>query len=74
MLASRISSKGQVTIPKKVRETLGARPGDTILYELEGQTVKLRRMEPFDLAFHNALSETLDEWTTPEDEDAFRDL
>lgn len=74
MLASRISSKGQVTIPKKVRETLRARPGDTIVYELEGQTVKLRRIEPLDLAFHNALSETLDEWTTPEDEEAFRDL
>ena len=27
VLVSRISSKGQVTIPKKVRETLRARPG-----------------------------------------------
>jgi len=30
--------------------------------------------EPFDTAFHDALSATLDEWTTPEDEEAFRDL
>jgi antitoxin PrlF len=74
MLFSKISSKGQITIPKKIREALGARPGDTIAYQLTGQNVTLRRIEPPDLAFHKALSETLDEWTTPEDEEAFRDL
>ncbi len=74
MLASRLSSKGQVTLPKKVREVLGARPGDTILYEVAGNLVRLRRAEPFDKAFHAALSSTLDEWMSEEDEQAFRDL
>ena len=74
MITSRISSKGQITIPKKVRDTLGTRPGDMIAYEVKGQRVTLRRIEPLDLAFHSALSETLDEWSTPEDEEAFGDL
>ena len=74
MLASRLSSKGQVTIPKQVRQALGARPGDTLLYEVEGTLVRLRRAEPFDKAFHAALSSTLDEWTSEEDEQAFHDL
>jgi antitoxin PrlF len=73
-LTSRISSKGQVTIPKKVRETLGATPGDLIAYEVEGNMVTLKRVGPFDAAYHAALSQTLDEWSTAEDEEAFRDL
>lgn len=74
MIVSKLSSKGQITIPKKVRDRLGAKPGDAILYELDGEVVKLRRLAPFDAAFHAALSQTLDEWNTPEDDEAFRDL
>jgi antitoxin PrlF len=73
-LTSRISSKGQVTIPKKVREMLGATSGDLIAYEVEGNMVMLKRVGPFDAAYHAALSQTLDEWATAEDEEAFRDL
>ena len=74
VLVSRISSKGQVTIPKKVRETLRARPGDSVVYEIDGNTVRMRRAEPFDALFHTSLSGTLEEWHSPEDEEAFRDL
>ena len=73
-LTSRISGKGQVTIPKKIRETLGASPGDLIAYEVNGNIVTLKRIGPFDAAYHAALSQTLDEWTTAEDEEAFHDL
>jgi len=72
---STISSKGQITVPKAVRERLRARPGDTLVYEVSADdTVTLRRLEPFDAAFHEALSATLDEWSTAEDDAAFRDL
>jgi AbrB family looped-hinge helix DNA binding protein len=74
MLASRISTKGQVTIPKKVRDKIGTQPGDTIVYEIHGKTVHLRRAEPLDLAFHAALSGTMDEWASQSDDEAFRDL
>ena len=75
MLVSKISSKGQITIPKKVRKILGANPGDWIEYELrDNNIVVLRRPEPFDAPFHASLSETLTEWASPEDEEAFRDL
>jgi len=74
MQTSKISSKAQVTLPRKVREALGAKTGDLIVYEVEGNTVSLKRLEPFDAAFHHALSSTLDEWATEEDEEAFRDL
>ena len=74
MHTSKISSKAQITLPRKVREVLGAKAGDTIAYEVEGETVRLKRLEPFDAAFHHALSSTLDEWATEADEEAFRDL
>ena len=74
MLTSRLSSKGQLTIPKKIREIIRVSPGDVVAYEVAEGKVSLKRIEPFDTAFHAALSKTMDEWMTPEDEQAFRDL
>jgi antitoxin PrlF len=71
---SRLSSKGQVTIPVEVREKLHLESGDTVIYEVEEERVVLRRAEPFDLAYHAAVSDTLEEWASPEDEEAVRDL
>lgn len=31
---SRITSKGQVTIPKNIRQVLGVKPGDRVAFEL----------------------------------------
>jgi len=74
MYSSRLSSKGQVTIPKDIREAIGLEPGNMIAYEVQDGSVILRRVEAFDAAFHEALSKTLEEWDSPEDEEAFRDL
>ena len=76
MQASKVTTKGQVTIPKEVRERLQVRAGDVIAYEFQenGQVV-VRKMEPFDAGWHRALSTTLaDEWNSPEDAEAFDDL
>lgn len=74
MFTSKLSMKGQVTIPKEIRQAIGLEPGDTIVYDVHDGVVTLKRIEPFDAACHAALSHTLDEWTTPEDEEAFRHL
>ncbi len=74
MKTSRLSSKGQVTIPIEVRHAIGLEPGDLVGYEVKDGIVTLQRAEPFDDAFHAALSKTLTEWSSPEDEKAFRDL
>jgi AbrB family looped-hinge helix DNA binding protein len=74
MLTSKISQKGQVTIPKEIRKTIGANAGDLIEYEIQDNLVVIRRVEPFDRSYHAALQSTLSEWTSEEDEKAFRDL
>jgi len=74
MYVSKLSAKGQITIPIEIRKAIRIEPGDFVAYELQGQFVKLRRITPFDAAFHSAISETLQEWNSPGDEEAFRDL
>ena len=71
---SKLSTKGQVTIPANIRKAIGIEPGDLISYELQGKSIKLKRIEPFDAAYHTSVSETLEEWNSPEDEEAFSDL
>ncbi len=74
MRTSRLSSKGQVTIPIEVRQAIGLEPGDLVGYEVKDGIVTLQRAESFDDAFHASLSTTLTEWSSPEDDKSFRDL
>ena len=71
---SRVSSKGQVTLPKKVREAIGVGPGDAVAYDVSKGVVTLRRLEPIDLAFHAAVESTLAEWGSKQDDQAYGDL
>ena len=41
----RMTSKGQVTIPKHVREKLGIGPGDEVGFREEGQAMIVEKME-----------------------------
>ena len=41
----RVTSKGQVTIPKQIREKLGVKPGDEVGFREEGQAVILENAD-----------------------------
>jgi antitoxin PrlF len=72
---SRLTVKYQATIPKAVREQLGLKQGDYVLFELdEHQHVLVRKAEPMDVQYHKALEGTLSEWDSPHDEEAYSDL
>lgn len=43
--AARVTSKGQVTVPKAVREALGIVSGDELLFRVEGNRAILARTE-----------------------------
>ena len=71
---ARITSRGQTTIPKRVREEANLNAGDTLSFEVHGNCLVVRKMSPVDDAYLHDLSQTLDEWNSPEDEEAWRDL
>ncbi len=45
--AAKVSSKGQVTVPKVVREALGIKEGDEIVFRVEGTRAVLARTPDF---------------------------
>lgn len=52
MATATITSKGQVTIPKKIRDKLGLKPGDTLNFEVEdNRTISVKRKKSIDEAF-----------------------
>ena len=49
--AARVTSKGQVTVPKAVRDALGIKEGDEVVFRVEGTRAVLARTPDFlDLA------------------------
>ena len=49
--AARMTSKGKVTVPKVVRDALGIKEGDEVLFRVEGNRAVLARTPSFlDLA------------------------
>jgi len=42
MILSRISAKGQITLPLKVRKALELKPGDRVIFLIEDKTVLLQ--------------------------------
>ncbi len=72
---AKISSKGQVTIPADVRKKLHLEAGDTVVWETsEDGRVWVRRINPLDVEYLSAVSGTLSEWSSVEDDEAYRDL
>ena len=67
---NKVPHKGKATLPSS-RRSEGQTSEDT---EVRATGVGLSRLEPFDVAFHAALSNTLEEWATQADDEAFRDL
>ena len=46
-VAARVTSKGQVTVPKAVREALGVSNGDAIIFRIEGNRAIVARTPDF---------------------------
>ena len=75
MQLAKLSSKGQITIPAEIRQSLHLKPGDTLAWDIKEEgSVSVRRVEPIDLDYLSAISGTLSEWNSEADEKAYHDL
>jgi AbrB family looped-hinge helix DNA binding protein len=68
MIAARLTSRGRVTIPKKIREHLRLKPGDRVVFVLREREVVIRSAE---LTLRD-LRGTVEPHQEPEDFDAVR--
>jgi antitoxin PrlF len=72
---AKVSSKGQVTIPADVRKKMHLETGDIVAWESSDDgRIWVRRIEPLDVDYLSAVSGTLSEWNSSEDDEAYRDL
>jgi AbrB family looped-hinge helix DNA binding protein len=44
-MTHKVGAKGQVVIPKGIRDAIGIKPGDEVTFEPHGAEVKVRRVE-----------------------------
>ena len=71
---SRVSRRFRIELPKRIRSVLNLKAEDFVQFDIQNQQVVLRRADSFDSGFARALQGTLDEWNSPADEIAYRDL
>lgn len=75
METSRLTSKGQTTIPQRIRRAAHIHEGDLLSFRLDGQgRVIVEKVELPDAEDLAALEATLTEWNSPEDERAWAHL
>ena len=74
MELARITSKGQMTLSKRIREAARLAAGDVVSVEVEDGRVTLRKLVPGGDAYLRGMQETLTEWHSAEDDHAWRDL
>ena len=68
---SRITAKGQTTVPQQVRFALNRQPGDLIARDIEPDgRVAIRRIQASGIEYLQAVQRSLSEWHTAEVERA----
>ncbi len=74
MKFSKVTARGQTTIPKSIREAAGLYAGDVLAFETDGDRVVVRKVARGHDEHLHGLSRAMSEWASPEDEEAWRDL
>lgn len=70
-----VDANGRITLPAKLRDALHLHAGDLLRWELnDSDSALVRRLPSREDPYLSAVSDTLAEWNSPEDEEAWRDL
>jgi len=74
VILTKLTRKYQTTIPAEVRRILGLNKGDSVAFEIEADRVMVRKALPMDTQYLRSLESTLCEWTSDDDDEAYRNL
>ncbi len=72
--SSQLIRHNQAALPEPVMKALNLHEGDAIVFEIDQASVHLRKAPPIDTVFTKALQDTLSEWTSAADNEAYADL
>ena len=73
-LTSKVTQKYQATIPLAIRNELGIEKGDSVAFEIKEEGVLIKKVSPLDWEYLAAISDTMSEWSSEADEEAYSDL
>ena len=71
---AKINSRGEMAIPKSIRESANLAEGDVITFEIEGDHLLVYKVISGRDDGLEGFSKGLSEWNSPEDEEAWREL
>lgn len=71
---SQLIHHNQVTMPDQVLQALNLQEGDAVVFVCDQAGVHLRKAPPIDATFTEALQDTLSEWDSAADDEAYADL
>ena len=71
---SKMTSRGQITIPKRIREITDLHEGDALGFDYHDGKLTLFKLPVHKDEYLQGASDLMDEWLSPEDEKAWRDL
>lgn len=74
MKVAKITSKGQITIPAAIRKAAQLKESDMLAFEIKGDHLVVRKITASVDVYLDGVSGMLDEWTSPEDEKAWKGL
>lgn len=77
METSRLTTKGQATIPRRIRQAAHLREGDLLAFSIDSaDRIIIERVQPVPAPDEDlrAIEATLTEWDGPEDDRAWRHL
>ena len=71
---SKITARGQTTIPKAIRKAAKLKEGDLLAFEIAGDHLVVRKVAAGGDPYLQSVQSILAEWATPGDDEAWRDL
>lgn len=74
MAVSKLTKKYQATIPAEIRNFLKLVEGDKVDFEICNNQVIVRKITPLEIEYLQSLENTLQEWNSEEDNEAYNDL
>ena len=74
MNVAKITSKRQIAIPAAIRKAAQLKESDMLAFEIKGDHLVVRKITVSVDVYLDGVSRMLDEWTSPEDEKAWKGL